>query len=99
MLQDFYGDICRGPRRLPAPAKPANLPQLTPADPAGLAYLNTVTSWLLSTHVQVSWCELAQLLERVDVLPQAAVQLLRGSTANPERRAPRTPVTRLLCVC
>jgi hypothetical protein len=63
-LQDFYADICRGPRRLPAPQRPPNLQQLTPADPAGLEYLNEITKWLGRTHVEFANGAHADLTER-----------------------------------
>lgn len=67
-LQEFYADISRGPRRLPPPTKPANLSQLTAADPAGLEYLNAMTKWLLQTHVQFAAGAHADMKERVKQL-------------------------------
>jgi hypothetical protein len=63
-LQEFYADICRGPRNLPAPPRPPTLAQLTPADPAGLKYLNDVASWLLRKHVEFANGAHADLTER-----------------------------------
>jgi hypothetical protein len=76
-LQDFYADICRGPRRLPSPHRLPNLAQLTPADPAGLQYLNDVASWLLRTHVEFANGAHADLTERARQLHDE-VRLLQG---------------------
>eukprot|EP00775_Hariotina_reticulata_P005808 gene5806-6048_t len=86
-MEDFYGDICRGPRRLPAPAKPSNLSQLTAADPAGLAYLNAVTSWLLSTHVQFATGAHADLVARVAGQSSALAILQELASAAAARQA------------
>eukprot|EP00879_Flechtneria_rotunda_P024467 GHRR01025938.1.p1 GENE.GHRR01025938.1~~GHRR01025938.1.p1 ORF type:complete len:750 (+),score=265.70 GHRR01025938.1:261-2510(+) len=67
-MEDFYADICRGPRRLPPPPKPQNLSELTAADPAGLKYLNDMTSWLVATHVQFATGAHADLVERLKQL-------------------------------
>ncbi|KAF6261454.1 hypothetical protein COO60DRAFT_1699777 [Scenedesmus sp. NREL 46B-D3] len=71
-MEDFYADICRGPRRLPAPQRPPNLAQLTPSDPAGLKHLNDVASWLLRTHVEFANGAHADLSERARQLHDEA---------------------------
>uniref|UniRef100_A0A383WCS7 Uncharacterized protein n=1 Tax=Tetradesmus obliquus TaxID=3088 RepID=A0A383WCS7_TETOB len=91
-MEDFYADICRGPRRLPAPQRPPNLSQLTPADPAGLQYLNDVASWLLRTHVEFANGAHADLTERARQLHDesheqtAAIAALRELAAAAAHR-------------